>query len=67
MSFDWAVAPMVLKGAHDCSLVLAEVLCKAGQRARFGVIFPFLPSNCISLPNDANELPCHQCAGGDFR
>jgi hypothetical protein len=34
------------------------VLCEAGQQACFGVFFPFHPSNRISLPNDANELPC---------
>ena len=67
MSFDWSVAPRMLKGGHECSLVLAEVLCKAGQQARFGVFFPFLPGNCIPLPNDANELPCNRSAGSDFR
>ena|ERR1035438_8211078 len=67
MTFDWSVAPWMLKGGEHGSLVLAEVLCEAGQQARFGVFFPFLPSNRIPLPNDANELPCQRSAGSDIR
>jgi hypothetical protein len=67
MSFDWAVTPRVLQGGKDGSLVHAEVLCEAGQQARFGAFFPVFPSDGIPLPNDANELPCHRSAGGDFR
>ena len=66
MTFDWPVAPWMLKGGEDGGLVLAEVLCEAGQQARFGVFFPFLPCNRIPLPNDANELSCQRSTGSDF-
>lgn len=45
MSFDWSVAPRMLKGGNEGGLVLAEVLCEAGQQTRFGIFFPFHPSN----------------------
>jgi hypothetical protein len=47
----------MLKGGNEGGLVLAEVLCEAGEQTRFGVFFPFHPSNRIPLPNDTNELP----------
>lgn len=30
MFFEWTVAPRVLKGGHECSLILTEVLGKTG-------------------------------------
>ena len=66
MSFDWSVAPRMLKSGQKCSLILAKVLGKAGQRTRFRVFFPLLPSNRVPLPDDTNELPCKRSTGSDF-
>ena len=67
MFFGWSVAPRMLRGGHERSLILAEILLKAGQKTCFSVFFPFHPGSCIPLPNDANNFQCYRSAGGDFR
>ena len=66
MTFDWSVAPRMLKSGKKCSLILAKMLGKAGQQARLRIFFPWPPCNRIPLPNDAHELPCQRSTGSDF-
>ena len=63
MPFDGPVAPRTLKGGEQGSLVLTGLLCEVRLQAGFGVFFPMLPSDCIPLPKDANEIPCKRSAG----
>ena len=68
MSFDWAVAPRLLKSGKQRVFIVAEVFCEACQQAAFCAVLPSVgPGSCVLLPNHADELPRQICAGCDFR
>jgi hypothetical protein len=56
MSFDWAVAPGMLKCSKNGLFVAAEMPGEVCQRACGTGIVPTQPSGGVPLPDDAAEL-----------
>jgi hypothetical protein len=67
MSFDWTVAPRLLKGGKQRGFIVTEVFCETCQQAAFCAVLPVGPSGRVPLSNHANELPRQISAGCDLR
>jgi hypothetical protein len=57
MSFDWTVAPRLLKGGKQRGFIVAEVFCEACQQAAFCAVLPVGPSSSRPVVESCGRTP----------